>query len=280
MKVSLIEYTPNALDVLIFTKSTRLKMSAGLYADIQAWPIEKKLEELEYMRNTIASSWEFVDYIFHIEGVSRAFTHQLVRHRAGVSFAQQAQRAVDMSGFEFICGDTTGEPDADMLGAETGLFMFHNGQPDQLNRHRFYKAAMGAVNSYYQELLRLGANKQDARGILPTNISTNICFKANLRTLSEMGQTRLCVKSQGEFQDVFREIRERVMEVHPWTERFIRVHCAKWGVCKFPSYPTSDCPAKPFVYNPETGEAYGGGRASKPDDIQKVWELKRAEAQP
>ena len=256
MKVTLINYTPDALDTLIFTKSTRLTMHAGLMEEIAAWPLEKKMAELEYMRNTIASSWEFIDFIFMIEGVSRAFTHQLVRHRVGVAFAQQAQRAVDMSGFEYITGPSISTP------AQKGE----------------YKAAMDDISNTYNKLLASGVNKQDARGVLPTNISTNICFKANLRTLSDMGLTRLCTKSQGEFQDVFRAIREEVMKVYPWTDGFIRVHCAKWGVCKFPTF--VGCPVKAIVYNPATGEAYGGGKAALPDTIQLVWETNRGEAQP
>jgi flavin-dependent thymidylate synthase len=256
MKVTLVNHTPNALETLIFTKSTRLTMHGGMMAEIMEWPMEKKLAELEYMRNTIASSWEFVDYIFMIEGVSRAFTHQLVRHRAGVSFAQQAQRAVDMTGFEFITGPSI---KTDEQIAE-------------------YDGEMAAISASYNKLLASGVNKQDARGVLPTNISTNIVMKANLRTLSEMGLTRLCTKSQGEFQDVFRAMREAVFAVHPWTDGFIRVHCAKWGVCKFPTF--VGCPVKSRVYNPQTGTAYDGGKAALPDEIQAIWLNNRGEAQP
>lgn len=257
MKVTLINYTPNALDTLIFTKNTRLSMHAGLMEEIAAWPLEKKMAEIEYMRNTIASSWEFIDFIFMIEGVSRAFTHQLVRHRVGVAFAQQSQRTVDMTGFEYITGPS-----------------IKKGSVNEA----VYDYAMSGISDAYQSLVLAGIAPQDARGILPTNISTNICFKANLRTLSDMAQTRLCTKSQGEFQNVFRAIREEVLRIYPWTDGFIRVHCAKWGVCKFPTY--VGCPIKAIVYNPDTGLAYGGGVPAKPDEIQMVWEHNRGEAQP
>ncbi len=88
MKVSLISHTPHAAELLIFTKSTRLNMSPGLMDEIMSWSEDKKLAELEYMAATIPSSWEFVDYVFMIEGVSRAFTHQFVRSR-NASYAQQ-----------------------------------------------------------------------------------------------------------------------------------------------------------------------------------------------
>lgn len=259
MKVTLINCTPHALETLIFTKGTRLQMAASGLEDIKSWPEEKKMEELKYMLGTIQSSWEFVDYVFLIEGVTRAFTHQLVRHRVGTSFAQQAQRAVDMGGFEFETGDSI------MIDA---------------TRREVYETIMAGIDGGYQKLISLGANKQDARGVLPTNIHTNIVFKANLRTLHDMGLKRLCVKAQGEFQNMFRLLVAEVNRAHPWTEPMIRVQCAWNGTCLFPTFPTSDCPVKAHVYDPTTGEAYGGGRPKTINAIHEVWSANRAEAQP
>jgi flavin-dependent thymidylate synthase len=258
MKVELIAATPNALEVLIFTKSTRLKMSSTAFRDVLEWPMDKKLVELEYMKGTIASSFEFVDYIFMIEGVSRAFTHQLVRHRAGTAFAQQSMRTVDMEGFQFVEGPT--------------VRVNENNDVGQRNRNDFYRAAMHTVDSYYQELKRLGAANDDARGILPTNICTNIGFKANLRTLAEMGLKRLCVKTQGEFQDVMKLMRNEVYKVHPWADGIIEVHCAKYGTCMFPNHPTTACAVKPFVFNPETGHAWDGRAPYPVHKLRQIWE--------
>jgi flavin-dependent thymidylate synthase len=274
MKVTLVNFTPDALETLIFTKSTRLRMTGRSLDEIRAWPIEKKMAEWEYMQNTIKSSWEFADYIFTIEGVTRAFTHQLVRHRVGTSFAQQAQRVVNMSDFEYL---TTGN----ILG--------------DVERGAFYDHAMEDIKDAYTALINLGTNPQDARGVLPTNILTNICFKANLRTLNGMCAERLCVKAQGEFQDVMRAIRSAVVEVHPWAEPALRVACAQHGVCAFPSY--VGCPVKDGVYNPETGRRWDEKshpfwseadnefvqidvRPLTKPQIQELWEVNRAEAQP
>jgi flavin-dependent thymidylate synthase len=274
MKVTLINYTQDALETLIFTKSTRLKMSATGLETIKAWPQEKKMAELEYMLNTIKSSWEFADYVFLIEGVTRAFTHQLVRHRIGTSFAQQAQRVVDMSEFEFV---------------ETGSIL------EDKNLSIIYADGMDGIKDTYKKLAAAGARTQDARGILPTNIQTGIVFKANLRTLNGMAGERLCVKAQGEFQDVMRQIRDEVIAVHPWTERMLRVHCASNGTCCFPSY--MDCPIKGGIFNPETGLRYDEAVHTffdqedgttvdvhqKPltkNEIHALWEVTRAEAQP
>jgi flavin-dependent thymidylate synthase len=274
MKVTLVNFTPHALATLVFTKSTRLRMSGRALEEIIAWPIEKLMEEWVYMQNTIKSSWEFVDYIFTIEGVTRAFTHQLVRHRVGTSFAQQAQRVVNMSDFEYVATGTI--RDADATSMLPGI----------------YERTMEQINDGYQTLIGCGANPQDARGVLPTNVCTNICFKANLRTLNGMCGERLCVKAQGEFQDVMRAIRDAVIAVHPWAEPALRVACAQHGVCAFPSY--QGCPIKSGVFNPETGLRYD--EATEPsednrhdlvdirplakDEIQALWLVNRAEAQP
>src|SRR4051812_12726429 len=113
MKVTLIDWTGcgnpdewHAANVLIFTKSTRLTMAPGLFKEIADWPTDKKLKELEYMANTIPSSWEFCDYTFMIEGVTRAFTHQFVRSRTW-SFAQQTMQVLDVStgpGWDYLTG--------------------------------------------------------------------------------------------------------------------------------------------------------------------------------
>lgn len=268
MKVTLINHTPDALETLIFTKSTRLKMAATGLAEIKAWPEERKLAELAYMLGTIQSSWEFIDYIFLIEGVTRAFTHQLVRHRAGTSFAQQAQRAVDMSDFEYIT---------------TGPMNLRDDPPPteyEWDAAGVYCMAMEGIRQAYNKLSEMGVPAQDARGILPTNISTNICFKANLRTIHDMGLKRLCVKAQGEFQNVFRALKAEVVRVHPWAEQMIKVQCAWDGTCLFPTFPVADCPVKKFVFDPKTGEAYGGGKVSPLPVIEQVWRDVRAEAQP
>jgi flavin-dependent thymidylate synthase len=266
MNVTLMNYTPLALETLLVTKSTRLKLSGSLLADVLQWPEEKKQAEWKYMQGTIKSSWEFVDYIFVIEDVTRAFTHQLVRHRVGTSFAQQSQRSVDMSEFEYL---TTGSIRSDE------------------ERTWVYDRTMKRINEGYQELLLMDAIPQDARGILPTNILTNIIFKANLRTLHGMCAERLCVKAQGEFQDVMRAIRAAVIKVHPWAEPALRVHCAQTGTCMFPAY--QECPIKPGVFNPETGIRWDGKyddailqyeRPMTKDEIQAKWEVTRAEAQP
>jgi thymidylate synthase (FAD) len=220
MEVKLIRHTPNAKRLLVFSKRTRHMVDAASWGVVEAMSEEQIDGELDYVFNTISSSWEFVDYTFLITGVTRAFTHQLVRHRVGVAFAQQAQRVAKMENFEYL---TTGSCNKGYL-------------------KDIYATIMKSIQDGYAILLGSGARTQDARGVLPTNILTNILFKVNLRALSDMFLVRLCIRAQGEFQLVAREMQKRVLEVHPWTSPILGPNCLRYGVCKFPRF--KDCPIK------------------------------------
>jgi flavin-dependent thymidylate synthase len=287
MDVDLIKYDKEALDILIFTKNTRLSQDMAGYAEVQSWPEEKKLEELAYMLDTIQSSWEFCDYTFAVSGVSRAFTHQFVRSRHG-SFAQQSQRTVDMEGFGYITPGTMVDAEA-AANFDDDFHLQHTyaeQDGDSFIKHKAshaYHQAMVKIDEAYEEMRELDVAPQDARGILPTNVETNIIAKFSLRTLADMAKLRLCTRTQGEYQDVFRLMRDRVIEVHPWAEPFIRVYCASTGVCCFPRY--EECPIKPGIFNPDTGKAWPDGAStqrtpSTKTEIQQRWETTRFEATP
>lgn len=199
MKVTLINYTKDAVDLLLFTKSTRLAMAPALMEEIRNWSEEKKLAELKYMANTIPSSWEFVDYTFLVEGVSRAYTHQQVRTRAA-SYAQQTMRVLEMGDFDYVFTDRN-------------------------NADHRAKAAiidcLGKIKSTYATLLSMGQAAEDARGILPTNIATNIVCKFNLRTFVELVGSRSGGRTQSEYQQVVKAMADAVLQVHPWAENFL-----------------------------------------------------------
>jgi thymidylate synthase (FAD) len=205
--VDLIEFTGagapdparHAANILVFTKQTRLTMTPSLMSDIAAWPPERIMEELAYMANTIPSSWEFCDYTFLIQNVSRGFTHQFVRTR-NASYAQQTMRVLNVSGWNFQTGPTVADSPA--LDAK-------------------YSAAMDAIAASYDELIASGAAIEDARGILPTAIHTNIVAKFNLRTLAETLRKRSSIRTQGEYRTVIHLMAEAVLSVHPWASLFL-----------------------------------------------------------
>ena len=200
MKVTLISYTPAAKDLLLFTKSTRLNMNPGLLANIHVLSDEEKDAQLEYMAGTIPSSWEFVDYVFLVERVSRAYTHQQVRTRAA-SYAQQSMRVTDMCDYDYVYteGNIANPEACEVI--------------DSVNT---------IIKAGYEHLVHnLGQAPEDARGILPTNIATNIVCKFNLRTLADLARSRTGGRTQGEYQAVVGAMIDAVLAVHPWAEKFL-----------------------------------------------------------
>ena len=246
MKVSLLSYTPNAERLLVFSKQTRLSMSPDAFEELMKKPDWMIFDELKYVFGTIASSWEFIDYILLITGVSRGFTHELVRTRQA-SYAQQSMRAVNMENFDYIA---TGKCKTNNLISA------------------FYDSVMMGLSNSYSSLIDMGADIQDARGVLPTNICTNIMMKINLRSLSNLMNDRLCFRASGEYQEVAKEIRNRVLEVHPWTKPVLQANCVQYGFCKFRNF--KDCPMK----------VQGFIKDHNQDELEREWEKIKLVVQP
>lgn len=222
MKVTLIDFTGKghtdpahyAAALLAFTKNTRLNMTAGGLNDFLSKSKEDLDKELSYMANTIPSSWEFVDYTFMIEGVTRAFTHQFVRTRTA-SFAQQTMRVLDVStgpGWDYLAGPTI-VPLEELKNKHL--------EADKLKRSDAFHTTMDFIAKAYKEMIENGAAIEDARGVLPTNILTNIVAKMNMRTFVEMARKRSSSRTQGEYRDVLEQMKVSVREVHPWIDFFI-----------------------------------------------------------
>jgi len=207
MKVDLIDYTgaghkfPDqyAGRLLAYTKNTRLTQGAESRDMIQDYSYEKLIEELEYIANTIRSSWEFINYTFEIKGVTRAFTHQFVRTRTA-SFAQQTMRTITIKDIQVSI------PDSIVLGSRA---------------YALWDSAVGKIRHVYDQLIQEGIPPEDARGILPTNIKTNIIAGMNLRTLADLVGKRDNPRAQGEYTHVVKHMSNLARAVHPWTENFL-----------------------------------------------------------
>jgi len=200
MKVTLVEYTGRpdpwrAADVMIFTKNTRVEMAADGLDQVAAWPVERKMRELAYMANTIPSSWEFCDYTFVIQDVTRALTHQLVRTRTA-SYAQQTMQVLDVRGWRYDCR---------VVGEE----------------RRAYDACMENIAQVYDELVDAGVKIEHARGVLPTNILTNIAMKCSMRTFVDLVHKRESPRNLGEISELMLAMKAAVLEVHPWMSVFL-----------------------------------------------------------
>lgn len=128
---------------------------------------------------------EHVSMTLSIEGISRNCSHQLVRHRIGVSFSQQSQRYVK------DCPDFVTPPSIEKDKVLSGDF----------NEY------MQRATDFYHYLLESGIEAEDARFVLPGAACTNLVMTVNARELIEMCKVRLCTKAQWEIRNLFKEIR-------------------------------------------------------------------------
>ena len=117
---------------------------------------------------------------FEISGISRACSHQLVRHRLA-SFSQESQRYVDMSDPQWVVPpEIAGNPKA------TAIW------------DRFLQQAQEA----YRQLRQLGIKKQDARFLLPNATATRLILSANYRELLHIFRLRISPHAQWEIREL------------------------------------------------------------------------------
>lgn len=125
---------------------------------------------------------EYINMIFVIKNVSRAFQQQLTRTRlAGYSI--QSLRVVTKKGFA-TNRHYTMPPDL----TDTMQELFHK--------------AMCDIETRYQAMLDMGWKPEDARGILPLNVHSDISMVINLSSLHHMLTQRFCVLTQWEYRQV------------------------------------------------------------------------------
>jgi len=121
---------------------------------------------------------------FRIKGGSRAFTHQLVRHRL-CAFSQQSQRYVSEKEFSFITPPSIQK------------------KPEAL---KLFNETMETLKKSYQKLQELGIKNEDARFVLPNAVKSEIVISANLREWRYILQLRCAPDAQWEIRGICNEI--------------------------------------------------------------------------
>ena len=199
MNVNLIQQTPNPIETIA-------RIASICYDSAPKDPM--KLVKHLY-RNGHHSVFEHIYFTFKIEGISRACSHQLVRHRH-CSFTQRSQRYCSEGEFEYVTPTSITE------GSFTGSYDYR----------------MFDANKYYDVLQKEGVPNEDARYILPNACSTSLYLSCNLRELIHIANERLCTRAQWEIREL---VREMVSITHP-SLRFMLVPKCKSGriICNAP----------------------------------------------
>ena len=200
MVVKLIQQTPNAVDVIA-------TVAAVCYDSDPKDPI--KLVKHLY-KNGHHSVYEHIYFTFKIEGVSRACSHQLVRHRM-CSFTQRSQRYCNEEEINVVVPPKMSE---DMYSFD------------------IYMDAIDTAYERYSSSVNAGIPKEDARYVLPNACCTDLYLSCNLRELIHICNERLCSRAQWEIRDV---VKKMVDLVDPEL-RFMLVPKCKSGriICNSP----------------------------------------------
>lgn len=202
LKVFILEHTPNPEEVVAL--SARL-----CYSAIGVSELKEKLnqEEKKKLINLLRESghlspFEHASFTFAVEGISRACSHQLVRHRIA-SYSQQSQRYVsEEEGFDYIIPFTIKE--------------------DKELRKIFIEAVK-LSHQYYCKILKALEKKglkgelarQDARFVLPNAAETKIIITMNARQLIHFFRVRCCNRAQWEIRELATEMLRQVKKVAP-----------------------------------------------------------------
>ena len=165
MKVTLVQATPDPIQTIAMIASI-------CYDSNPSDPM--KLVEHCY-KNGHLSVMEHIYFTFKVEGISRACSHQLVRHRH-CSFTQRSQRYCSEDGFGYVIPETV----------DAGRFS--NDMED--------------IGNWYEGYQKDGVPNEDARYILPNACETSLYVSCNLRELIHMANERKCFRAQWEIREL------------------------------------------------------------------------------
>ena len=187
------------VELLAYTRDAdRICASAGnsCYSEKPSFKLMEGIDPERVLSKIVGmghnSVVEHAVFTFSVEGVSRALTHQLVRHRIA-SFSQQSQRYVSLKEPSYVVPETV------------------MSDPDSL---RMYTEMMDGIWDTYRKLIeRIPA--EDARYVLPNGCTTNITITMNARELLHFFSLRCCNRAQWEIRDMADRMLEICREVSP-----------------------------------------------------------------
>jgi len=207
----LVAHTPNPEEVCARAAWTSTQRGNPFEAPM---PRERLLKILKtVIEGGHHSVLEHASFTFVISGISRACSHQLVRHRIA-SYTQQSQRYVSFSpeDLEFVIPPSVAQSP---LAGE-------------------YRDFMLKVAEFYRRLLEGGVPAEDARYVLPNAATTRITVTMNARELWHFFGLRLCERAQWEIREVARRMLEEVKKVAPLLFEGAGARCEQLGYCPEP----------------------------------------------
>lgn len=225
MKVKLLEHTPNP-EKLIAAAAKLCYSSSGvdeLMENLTPENTEKFLNMLMDLGHE--SPIEHATFTFAIEGISRACSHQLVRHRIA-SYSQKSQRYVNETQFEYVTPEAI---------ASDSVTKDVYDETMQLLQGRYDFIRVGLIQKYVKDGMdEKAAEKkanEDARMVLPNACTTSIIVTMNIRSLFNFFKHRCCNRAQWEIRAVAMEMWKQCMDISPSIFKYAGPDCVTKGHC-------------------------------------------------
>jgi len=220
LKVNLLRYTadPVLLCGTAALTSTRSGSPSEIFEKMDPETAKRIIKRVTGYGHV--SVIEHASFTFSIEGVSRAMTHQLVRHRVA-SYTQQSQRYVTYNTLEKYVTPTS--------------------ISDKAEAKKMFEETLERISKTYNKLLNLGIPKEDARFILPNASKTNIIVTMNARELRHFFNLRCCVRAQWEIREAAIEMLKQVKKVARVLFENAGPSCVKLGYCPEGKMKPAEC---------------------------------------
>ena len=214
LKVELLACTPNpeALIYAAFRQCYHKGFVGDMWPRLLAGEVSPEVQGQfigEISNSGHTSPLEHVQLTFAAEGVSRALTHQLVRHRIA-SYSQQSQRYVGEHDFEAIVPPSIAA------------------RPEAAAK---FAALMAQIRTAYEELTDLGIPKEDARYVLANATETKVVITMNARTLLHFFSLRCCMRAQWEIRAMAEAMLKEARQAAPLLFAKAGPTCLSAGYC-------------------------------------------------
>lgn len=225
MKVRLITHTPDP-ERVIATAAKLCYSSSDIESLMEGLTPEKTEKFLNMLFNLgHESPIEHVTFTFAIEGISRACSHQLVRHRIA-SYSQKSQRYVDETQFDYVIPESIRNNTVARDVYDTLMSSI------QLGYDTIRKTLIkDFVNDGMDEQAAEKKANEDARMVLPNACQTSIIVTMNVRSLFNFFKLRCCNRAQWEIRELAIEMYKLCENVAPDIFRHAGPSCAVTGKC-------------------------------------------------
>ena len=221
MRVELLASTPDALSLIYaaFRQCYHAGFVADLWPKLLAGEVDREVQAdfvAKILESGHDSPVEHVSFTFAVEGISRACSHQIVRHRIA-SYSQQSQRYVAETDLDYIM-----PPAIDRI-------------PEARERFETFMKEVGEAYNDLREILIVHGRKskanEDARFVLPQAAETKIVITMNCRALLHFFHLRCCQRAQWEVRDLAHKMLSLCQETLPAIFSHGGAKCEQLGYC-------------------------------------------------